>query len=39
MWDYCFCKKAKFIKMIYTIDMAKMELFSGFRFGTTGVKP
>lgn len=24
-----FCKKAKFIKMLYTIDMAKMELFSG----------
>ncbi|SEA32603.1 Protein of unknown function [Flavobacterium gillisiae] len=24
-----FCKKAKFIKMLYTIDLAKMELFSG----------
>jgi hypothetical protein len=24
-----FCKKAKFIKMLYTIDVAKMELFSG----------
>lgn len=24
-----FCKKAKFIKMLYTIDIAKMQLFSG----------
>ncbi|PKH69029.1 DUF3037 domain-containing protein [Flavobacterium sp. ALD4] len=24
-----FCKKAKFIKMLYTIDGAKMQLFSG----------
>lgn len=24
-----FCKKAKFIKMLYTVNVAKMELFSG----------
>ncbi|NGY38712.1 DUF3037 domain-containing protein [Flavobacterium sp. XN-5] len=24
-----FCKKAKFIKMLYTIDVAKMQLFCG----------
>ncbi|WP_016990520.1 DUF3037 domain-containing protein [Flavobacterium sp. ACAM 123] len=24
-----FCKKAKFIKMLYTIDVGKMQLFSG----------
>jgi hypothetical protein len=29
MWGLLFLQKAKFIKMLYTIDVAKMELFSG----------
>jgi hypothetical protein len=38
MWIIVFAK-AKFIKMLYTIDVAKMELFSGDLDLETGVKP
>jgi hypothetical protein len=28
MWDYCFCKKAKFIKVIHSLDIQRTQSLS-----------